>query len=188
MKLKTKQVLILKFIISLWLLYHLFVILVMPNSTAYLGRRFENILLPYANTLNLNTPWNFFSPDPAHTMYFKYTIYFRDEFYNDIKDPIEGYFPKDKEKGAYSASERRELYAMRYMIIDPRRVDKFLGPWLCKEYPGASGVKLEHIVDTIPPLDRAVYNRKEDVKNMGEEIQMINRDYSCLGENDELSS
>jgi hypothetical protein len=158
----------------------------MPNSGSYLGRRYDRILLPYANALNLNTPWNFFSPDPAHTMYFRYNIYFKNDRWEDIKDPIEGYFPAGKEYGPYSTSERRELYAMRYMILDPRRVDKFLGPWLCKQYEGATNIKLEHIVDTIPPLDRAVYDRKIEVREMGEKYNLINRDYSCQGNNDEI--
>jgi hypothetical protein len=188
MKMLAKAKLLFKVLLSLWVVYHLLVIIIMPNGGSYLVRRFGSYLLPYANTLNLNTPWNFFSPDPAHIMYFKYTVYFRDDFLNDIKDPIEGYFPAGKEQGAYSASERRELYAMRYMIIDPKRVEKFLGPWLCSQNPGASGIKLEHIVDTIPPLDRAVSQKSTEVKDMGEEIEIINRDFDCHGANDEVSS
>jgi hypothetical protein len=182
------KTLILKVVLSIWLVYHLIVIVVMPNSVSYLGRHYESWLSTYANNLNLNTPWNFFSPDPAQTMYFKYTIYFRNELLEDLKEPVEGYFPKEKDKGAYGAAERRELYAMRYMIIDPKRVDKFLGPWLCKKFEGASSVKLEHVIDNIPPLDRAVYDHKIDVKNMSEQVEVINRDYDCKGQNDEVSS
>jgi hypothetical protein len=162
--------------------------LVMPNSGSYLGRRFESILLPYANSLNLNTPWNFFSPEPAHTMYFRYTIYFKNDLLEDVKEPLEGYFPAGKEYASHSPSERRELYAMRYMILDPRRVEKFLGPWLCLQNEGATRLKLEHIVDTIPPLDRAAYDKNVEVKDMGEKIELINRDFDCKGNNDEVSS
>lgn len=187
-KLRFSKSQFLKLFISLWLVFHLAIMIVMPNSGSYLGRHFENLFVSYANALNLNTPWNFFSPDPAHTMYFRYTIYFKNDFLEDIKDPVEGYFPEGKEDAPQTSSGRRELYAMRYMILEPSRVDKFLGPWLCKQYEGATHIKLEHIVDTIPPLDRAVFDKKIKVSEMGEKIEIINRDYNCKGQNDELSS
>lgn len=177
---------VLKCFLSLWILYHLAVILILPNGGSYLGRRFENWLTPYANIFGINNTWNLFSPDPAHPMYFRYRVFFRNEWLEDLEPPIEGFFPHDRDQRAPSLSEQRELYAMRFLIIDPRRVETILGPWLCRQYPGASAVKLEHIINSLPPLDRAAQG-SEDLSDMKEKIEFVNRDFNCHGKNDEVS-
>ncbi|MCX7977885.1 MAG: hypothetical protein N2578_02655, partial [Bdellovibrionaceae bacterium] len=54
---------------SVWIVYHIVVISVIPNQSNFLNRYFEKAIVPYASQLGMNASWNFFSPDPAHTMY-----------------------------------------------------------------------------------------------------------------------
>src|SRR3954467_1869488 len=65
---------ILKLVFSLFLLYHLAVIVIMPNPSSLLGRKYSRYLTDYANSLGLNTTWQFFSPGPAPVFYLEYTI------------------------------------------------------------------------------------------------------------------
>lgn len=177
-----------KALLSLWIVYNILTMLVMPNVAAYFGRVTSRFLTPYANTVGLNASWNFFSPDPAHTMYIRYTIRYLDTEGNETKESVEGYFPKEKNKGIPEMSRKRELYAMRFMVIDPKRLRLFLGPWLCKQYPGSTSIEMEHVIETVPPLDQVVTLKDESLKDLSQELQYIREFYSCAGaENDEVA-
>lgn len=145
----------LKFLLSLFIIFHLSVIIILANGGSYLGRSLQKYLLPYANTIGLNTTWNFFSPDPAHTMYIRYVQHFDDENGNEIKESVESYIPAEKEKISIDSSKRRFLYAIRFLLLDTTRMNTILAPWLCKSNPEASSIFIEQIFEAIPGLDRA---------------------------------
>jgi len=88
--------LLVKVILSGWIVYNIFTMLVMPNLGAYFGRSTSRFITPYGNTVGLNASWNFFSPDPAHTMYIRYRINYLDNEGFPTKDSLEGFFPAEK--------------------------------------------------------------------------------------------
>ncbi|WII71005.1 hypothetical protein QJS83_11085 [Bdellovibrio sp. 22V] len=159
--------------------------LVMPNVGAYFGRVTSKFITPYANTVGLNASWNFFSPDPAHTMYIRYVVRYLDEEGNETKESVEGFFPEEKNLGISSPFRKRELYAMRFMVIDPKRLRVLLGPWLCRQYPEATSIEMEHVIETVPPLDQVVTLKDETVKDLSQELQFIREYHSCTGGSDE---
>lgn len=171
--------LFLKLLLSVGILFHLLVMIVMPNGASYAGRRLQPVIGAYGAIIGLNVSWNFFSPDPAHTMYLKFTIYFEDDQRQELSEPIEVFFPAEKDQGVWDLGRRRELYSMRYMIIDPRRVDLILGPWMCRAYPGASSVRIEHVVNAIPSLDEVVLFREREVHDMSREYDFISKEFRC---------
>ncbi|PIS11805.1 MAG: hypothetical protein COT73_01830 [Bdellovibrio sp. CG10_big_fil_rev_8_21_14_0_10_47_8] len=146
---------ILKGFISLFVLFQLLVIFIAPNASSYLGRSLLPFVFSYANQIGLNTTWNFFSPDPAHTMFTKYIVWFEDAEGNELKEAEHGYIPPEKENIVTDSSKRRFLYMMRFLILDTQRMKSILGPWICRSHPGASLVKMEHILESIPTLERA---------------------------------
>jgi len=176
-----------KGLLSLWIIYNIFTMLVMPNVGAYFGRITSRFITPYANTVGLNASWNFFSPDPAHTMYLRYTVRYLDSEGNETREPVDGFFPEEKNQGISDPRKKRNLYAMRFMVIDPKRLKVFFGPWLCKQYPGATSVEMEHVVETVPYLDKVVTLKDETVQELSQELQFVREFYSCAGaENDEV--
>lgn len=185
MRLTKKVKLLFKALASLWIVYNIFTMLVMPNIGAYFGRAASPFIGPYANTVGLNATWNFFSPDPAHTMYIHYTIHYLDDDGNETKETVEGYCPQEKNKGNMIASRKRDLYAMRFMVIEPKRLRILMGPWLCRQFPGATSVAMEHVIETVPPLDQVVTLKDEAVKDLSQEIQFVREDHSCVGGDDE---
>lgn len=176
-----------RLIASVWLLYHLVTILIMPNMASYTGRRLGPVIQNYGAILGLNLSWNFFSPDPAHTMYLKFTVGYEDENGNESHEPVEIYMPETKDSADWSTFKRRELYAMRFMIIDPKRIDLVLGPWLCRSHPGATRVRIEHIVNSIPSLDEAFLFREQEVEGLGKEFDTVDHEYRCSHVKDEAS-
>jgi len=152
-----------KIVFSFFIVFHLLVLLILSNNSSFLSRLYGDYLAPYANMLALNTTWNFFSPDPAHTMYFKYVAYFENENGETTKEPIEEYIPNTKNEVVLQSSRRRVLYYMRYMILDTQRIEKVLSKWLCRKNPGATRVYIEHIIEQIPPLDRVLIDKEDPV-------------------------
>lgn len=182
-----KAKLLCKVLLSLWIVYNIFTLLMMPNIGNYLGRVSSRFITPYANTVGLNASWNFFSPDPAHTMYIKYLINYTDKDGNPTKDAVEGFFPPEKNVGIPSIFRKRELYVMRFMVIDAKRLKVFMGPWLCRQYPGATSVDMEHVIETVPALDQVVTLKDEGVRDLSQELQMSRESVSCTDTPDEVT-
>ncbi|MFP5519741.1 MAG: hypothetical protein ACLGGX_07550 [Bdellovibrionia bacterium] len=183
MKLTEKQKIIfrtaIKVILSLAIVYHLLVMILMPNLASFPGRRFQAWIAPYGNIIGLNASWNFFSPDPAHTMYLKYLVFFEDEQGNEVKEPEEYTIPPQKAEPVRDIREKRYLYAMRFMILDPNRLKNIMGPWLCKQHSGASSISMEHVIETVPPLEEAMTFEKMTLKELSREIQYVNLSVNC---------
>ncbi len=169
----------LKALASIWILYHLFVVIVMSNGSSYFGRFFQGVITPYANITGFNTSWNFFSPDPAHTMYIRYQVYFKDEKGDPIKESKEGFFPELKNVGTFDPTQRRELYMMHYLLLGPDRMEKMFVPHICRVNLGATSVRIDFIVESIAPLDQAVTFKQETMAELSKEQDYIKREFPC---------
>lgn len=166
-------------------MYHLAVITVLANGGSFLARYWTPYLIPYANTFGLNNTWNFYSPDPAHTMYLEYRVRFDDEQGNEVKEPIEGYLPPEKDQIVVDSSKRRLLYAMRFLMLDPDRLNSLMSPWLCRQYPGASEIAITHQLEAIPSLDSAIVHMDTPVKELKEIVQTGRNVFNCRSTPDE---
>lgn len=175
--------LVLSFVTTLYIV----MILIYPNGTSYLGRTIGNYLAPIANSIGVNTTWNFFSPDPANTMYFAYNIYFEDEQGNEVKEPLSGYLPSEKNQIVTDASRRRMLYAMRFLMLDDNRLNVLMAPWLCKENPGASRVRIHSVVEKLPNLDEVVLRSDTSVESLKHEVDSRSVSFDCRKPRDEMS-
>lgn len=165
--------------LSLFVVFHLLVVFLMPNGSSYPARAMEKVLQPYAAVLGLKTSWNFFSPDPAHTMYLKMTLYWQDDDGDFTREPEEVYFPEARGGRVMDVVKRRELYAMRYLMLDPRRFEALLGPWICRQHAGLSHVQIEHIQEPIPDLERAALFSREKLADLTD-VRTVGRvEYSC---------
>ncbi len=167
-----------RILLSVFLCFHLLVVLVLANGGSYLARRLDPWITPYGNLFGFNTTWNFFAPDPAHTMYIHYFVHFDDS----NKEPLEGYIPPEKEKIVIDSSKSRFLYALRFMIIDEKRLKVILGPFLCKQHEGASSVHIENILEPIPNLDLSRISLGEK-----KEATFMEHTYDCHGSQDEVA-
>jgi hypothetical protein len=145
-----------KFLISLWLVYHLFIIALFPNTQSLLSRQLDTYLLPYANLFNMNTPWQFFSPTPGPKMYIEYEV--SNTQTSDLgTTQIESkkyYWPPQEHKFDFE-SFRRRLYSARFMAVDPERLKEVFIPWICRQHPDAMMVSLEVIMAPIPNVEKA---------------------------------
>lgn len=171
----------------MWILFHLSVIVILANGSSFLGRHGATFLLPYGNSLGLNASWNFFSPDPAHTMYLQYVVRFEDENGNETREPLEGYLPPEKDQVVVDSSRRRLLYAMRFLILDRNRLETLMGPWLCREHPGASSIAISHVLEALPLLDVARAHPEASVKSLRRVAQSGRQVFDCRATPDEVA-
>lgn len=170
--------LLVKAALSLFILYHMTVVLVLPNPSSIWSRKLSRFLTPYANQLSINTSWDFFSPTPAPTMYFEYQI----DRGGDIHglDSTTYYFPEFGSKGSYNPNANRLLYAMRFFILDPARVDRYFLPWLCRQHPQAEMIYLQHIIEPVENMERAGLD--DTYTKMVTKNQVQSRQYNCREE------
>lgn len=178
----SKSSLVLRILFSLFILFHVTAMVVLANGSSFLGRSWDRWITPYGNMLGLNVTWNFFAPDPAHTMFIHYNVRFENDEGEQLKESVDGFIPPEKEKIVIHSSERRFLYAMRFLILDEKRIKVLLGPFLCRQHPGASSVHIEHILEPIPNLD---------VSQLGEmqprqEATMMDHTFYCQSSQDEV--
>jgi len=130
--------------------------IVMGNGSSFLGRYLGQYYFHVANVVGVNTTWNFFSPDPAHIMYFRYIVHFEDDYGNPTQESRELFYPEQKEGSNFAMNIRRQNYMMRFMALDPMRVGHYFIPWICQQYPGATRVQFSLIINHIPPLDKVI--------------------------------
>ena len=153
-----------KFFFTSLFFYFVAMIIVFGNGSSFLGRYFQSVFNPVANTIGLNTTWNFFSPDPAHTMYLKYYVLFEDDYGNETADTIIGYYPDSKDQGDdFRLDKKRDSYAMRFLAVDPYRIETFFTPWICRKHPTAKKLQVELFVNRIPTLDQVIANVNNDI-------------------------
>jgi len=165
-----------KTLLSIFVFYQSMCIWLLPNALGFLGRYFETALVPYGNLISLNTPWNLFSPDPANTMYFSAVLHFNE---NHEPPVLETFFPPEKIQLVTDSSARRLLYAMRYLFMDPRRIDVLLAPWLCRSYPLATEVSIRQVINKIPTLDKVLISKDRSIADLRETDEGYAQMYSC---------
>lgn len=169
-----------KVLLSVFVVYHLSLMMILPNAGSYLGRNFERWMTGYANQIGLNATWNFFAPDPAHTMFLQYNIHFEGAEGEELRPPLAGYIPEEKSDVVIDGSKRRFLYAVRYLMLDPRRLELILGPYFCRTHSGASSVSIRHLLEPIPLLDLV------DIKDRPDEVKTTSLTYNCSQLQDEV--
>lgn len=170
-----------RFLFLVFVAFHLVVLLVLPNGASYLARNIPGVFVDYANQLGMNTSWNFYSPDPAHPMYYQYTIYFDVE----DKEPFVDFIPPQKEQIVTNSSDRRMLYAMRYLALDSNRLEGVLLPYLCRKFSNSSRIVIQHHVLLLPNLEKAQVNRTRPLKELIVTNTSTSRDYQCEAQRNE---
>lgn len=167
-------------ILSVLFIYFVSMMVVMGNGHSFLGRYLSPFYIPVANTIGLNTTWNFFSPDPAHTMYFRYDVIFEDDTGHTTKESVEGFFPESKDQGGdFSLDKRRFAYAMRWLAIDPERIRLFFVPMICRQYPQAKKIQVEMVVNPVPAIEKVITLKNENYESLVTTEEIGRSSYDC---------
>ena len=146
---------LIRILFTLFLGFHVFAILVMPNSNSILGRKLGPFIAPYANMVGMYASWEFFSPDPTQPFYFNYAIYFENDEGEELNDPIEGSFPEWKTERTLSPNKMRLKYALRFFSFTNEGIVNAFISYLCRQNPSATRIKVRSVFEVVPSLDKA---------------------------------
>jgi len=73
------------------------------------------------------------------------------------------------------------------LMLDERRLQVFLAPWLCKDHPGASRVSVYSVIEKIPTLDEVTINKSLSIDEMKQEVKSNSVSFKCHEFQDEIS-
>lgn len=167
-----------KVLISLWIVFHLSVMIFMANGASYFARSLGPVYRYYSNQLNLNVNWNFFSPDPSHVIYLRYVLYYLDAGEQDLREPEEKFFPVERNLGNFGLKTRRNYYLMRYLLFNDERVERLLVPYLCRQSQ-ASKVLIQTMGEMVPTLEQV--DGGKDAASF-ESVKYFQSEFDCRSE------
>jgi hypothetical protein len=140
----------LKFLLSLIVIYHMTYVVLMPNRNSWLTQKIQDYLLPYGNTLSIFAVWQMFAPDPAPAAYLEYDIYKDGEVIGTDS------FPKDKKFYGSQESLMRHINASRFVLTSTEKISEIFIPWVCKENPQATDIRVRSIVYVTPSAEQVL--------------------------------
>lgn len=147
----------LKVVLSLFACYHLFGVILAPNSQTYLGLKSAPFYESYLHFFEFMSNWGFFAPEPGPPPVFvEWEL--QDQKGNTLEiDRIPSY------PDPYWIRERqnRRMALVRFMIGQDQRIEKMMVPFLCRSHPNAAAVKLWKVGYGIPSLLDVVNGKRK---------------------------
>lgn len=148
---------LLKTVLSIFLVYHLLAVTILPMGSGLVVRELGRYFVGYANLFALNTTWQFFSPGPSPIFYLEYTYSYPpavddEEAWETLSEPM--LLPERRVGFGISDFYSRRLYSMRFLSLNSDRMERLLVPWLCKQDPRATSVSVRQMFGEIQNVER----------------------------------
>lgn len=138
----------LKAVLSLFIAYHLLVILLIPNYTFFITEVLGKWIHPYANELGLNANWSFFAPNPMAPAIVTY------EPEPPTRPPSRGLLPDPRCCDFRQMKDRRLAFlALSFQFPSVRGV---LVDWMCRATPGAARLRVSRFTVPAPTLEEVL--------------------------------
>lgn len=157
----------LKAILSMGIAFHLFCIVLVPNSQNYLGFLAAPVVEPYIRMLALASTWGFFAPDPGPPpVYIEYEALGADgSTLRSSRWPDDSKKPFARERRIWRVSMARTLANL------PAGSEQILGPYLCSENPDAAMVRMWRVSFGMPTL----LDVRDGRRAIGDEVDVDRR-------------
>lgn len=137
-----------RFFLSLFLIYHLAGMIIAPNSENYLGMKSQSFFSPYLSFFEIASKWSFFAPDPGPPpVFIDYEVI--GEKGMILKS---GLFPERKDPFILRERQNRRIAIARFAVMEKKRVLKMMGPYFCRNVKNAHSVRLSFAVEGMPKL------------------------------------
>ncbi len=136
--------------LTLFVLYHLYAVLLIPNSQNYLGLKSAPWVEPYVNFFEFVTAWGFFAPDPGPPPVFIDWVI--EDSYGKLLDV--GRWPDYPDSFFWRERQSFRVNIGRYMFTGEGRAEKMLTPYLCRQNEHAVSITLwKTYTNQIPLID-----------------------------------
>jgi hypothetical protein len=154
-------------LLSLFICFHLYAILLAPNIDHYLGHASASLVEPYLSFFELTNQWSFFAPDPGPPPH--YLVW---DSYDSHGEKIHrGSLPWDSSGELLEDSkeaptrfwlrerENRRIALVSFMSGYPERVEKLLVRKLCTDDPAVDSVDVWRKFYSNPGLNDVLQGR-----------------------------
>ncbi len=166
----------LKGLLSLFLLYHYSASLILPNQRSYIEQHFGFLFYPYSSTLGLNTPWQFFSPNPSRNVWYEYeVVYDHNDVGGEQKKIEDGSMiyrwpPGSEKSNMLLPNHMRLVYHSRFSTSSEERKLLFFANYFCRKHKGAQAISLKTYAEEPPTLEKLAIDGRniEELKNIRE--------------------
>jgi hypothetical protein len=176
---------IVKALASLFILYHLTAMFVLPLGTSRLTTVLGPYVSGYASTFGLNTSWQFFSPGPSPIFFLEYTF---DSAApgaagNDKTRDSEAVtsevlqYPEPKKLYTFDDAKNRRLFGMRFFALEPDRLESYFVPFLCRLHKAAVAVDIKQVFEKVPSLENLDENSK--LREQTEKSNIKRQNFRC---------
>ena len=145
-----------RFWVSLFLIFHLFGVLIGPNPNSFLGQSVAPVYRPYLNFFGLGSTWSFFAPEPFyHPIYIDYVLNLKG------KMPLSGRFPEEKSPYWMRDRQNRRMGLARIILSSDDNVRNMFVHYLCREHPDLESANLWRVLATEPSLEMVQKGQKK---------------------------
>ena len=142
-------------------------------------------MINYANTLGLNTTWQFFSPNPAGERYLQYEINLDDGMSDeeivwneDIRGPKYHYWPPKQDTPILKENLNRMFYHSLLSTFGEHRIKDVFIPWVCRKHPEAYSIFIRGKTKTLPTIE-AAHIKNKDFKYLSQSYDFELKEHIC---------
>jgi hypothetical protein len=162
--------------LSVFILFHLFCILLAPNSDNYTGFRFGKLIQPYVFFLELTNNWNFFAPNPEPPIYVEY----------ELVDPDgqgykQGMWPEEKDPFFLRDRQTRRISSADFMVNTEMHAEKMMVPYLCNLTPRPHSIRLWRVMRTVPSPQDVESGKRQIGDRVGEDRKFVSHTFCDAG-------
>lgn len=160
-------------LVSAFLLFHLFGVLITPNPYSYLNQSLTTVYRPYMNLLGLQHTWGFFAPEPiSPPMYIDYTIE------NKSGLGASGRFPEEKNPFFFRDRYNRRMSMSRFIASSDDNIRNMFVRYLCRQHPDMQSARLWRVTGTQPSLQMVQRGEKRMTDPVDFKIEVLGT-YFC---------
>lgn len=160
-----------KIMISFAVIFHLLIVLSVPNLSSYFNYKFSSVVYTYVNILHVNFGWAFFSPDPSPAMFFAYEGFKN----NDLV--LQGEFPDIEPKNWFWPNHSRNSSMRNLFVRNSESVGKVLGKYLCTQHQDVDVIEFRKKI--IPYVSYQDVNNGKHINDISNPVYEPSAKWEC---------
>lgn len=165
-----------KLVLSLFVIYHVSAVTILPNGGSIVGRKLARYFIDYGNLLVFNRTWQFFSPSVAPNFYLRYEVETEANALSTDRPVFQ--YPEINVNRPLNDLYIRSISEMRFLAMDPDKFAKYFVPFLCRKHPLAVALDIRSVFEDVPHIERA--GEYADFKEMMERSHLPSQRYECI--------
>jgi hypothetical protein len=166
---------LLKVILSVFIVFQLTCVFVLPNPDSIIYRELAPLVVTYGNFFDFNTTWRFFSPNPMVRL-MEYDVFTPGPDGKLITESFR--YPKSLEDEGSRENFNRKLNNAMYMMGRAEFLKDIFGPTICSWHPKADSIAVYMRGRVLPTIEKSKLTGGERIE-LGEVERQYVADINC---------